>query len=270
MADLATLEERVNRIEEPVVRAAREAELTRLRSEAAAAEARLPELVRRLEELRGERAEAERKLAEVEHTVAEQRARVAQLGMRELPVEREIAGCWAAIAAARDAARPVPAVVPPRRWAGEAFERALRKIFGLALTPRHKAPVKVGPVLRPGEVEGVKVRFVAATVAGGVSRLPGDEAVVAVSDAGILEANDKIEVLERGVVVPPPRPFAVRNIAAVTIAVDGTTLAPGAVAMVTRETWAGVVAGAYPALGPADDDVQRVLDLERRAQELGL
>jgi hypothetical protein len=114
------------------------------------------------------------------------------------------------------------------------------------------------------------VKFTANTIAGGVSRLAGEEGIVTVADADVLVRADKAVVLQTGVVVPPEKPYAIRNVGPTPVSVDGATVPPNGTVMVGAETWAGVVAGAYPALGPADDDVQRVLDLERRAQELGL
>jgi hypothetical protein len=246
-------------------------ELVRLQGEAAEAQARLPELARRLDEMHTERAEAERKLAEMERTVAEERAAVAQLGMRELPVEREIAGCWAAIAAARDAARPAPAVVPPHKWAGDAFQSALRRIFGLSLMPKRKAaPVKAGPTLRAGETAGALVKFAANTIAGGVSRLAGEEGIVTVADADVLVRAGKAVVLQTGVVVPPEKPYAIRNVGPTPVSVDGATVPPNGTVMVGAETWKAVCDGIYAALAPADGDVQRMEELQRRAAELGV
>jgi hypothetical protein len=270
MTDVATLEERLNRIEAPVVQAAREAELARLRTEAEEAQRALVRIGAELADLGAQRRALAPKITAAEAEWARLRLEDARLAVAETALQRQHGLAWDSIHAAEIAGRPVAPVIPPKRWAGETFERALRKIFGLALTPRHKAPVKAGPALRPGETEGVRVRFAANTTAGGVSRLAGEEGIVTVADADVLVRADKAVVLQTGVVVPPEKPYAIRNVGPVPVAVDGVPLAPGAVAMVTAAAWNDVLGGRYPALAPADGDAQRMAELQRRAAELGV
>ena len=252
------------------MQAAREAELADLTAKAAQARERLPEIATELATLAARRKALLPRIAEAESAWAALRMEDGRLAMEETGLQRQQGLCWQAVNRAELAGRPAVAPAPPRKWVGDSFQAALRRIFGLSLMPRRRGAARRGPALRPGEVEGVRVRFTAATTAGGVSRQAGDECIVSVADAEILAANDKATVLERGLAVPPPRPFAVRNVSSVAVSVDGATVRPGEVVMVAGETWAGVLSGAYPALGPADDGVQRMLDLECRAAELGV
>ncbi len=271
MTNAMDLAARLDELERPRREAERQAGLARLQGEAAVAQHRLAEIADELAVLAARRRELAPRIAEAEATFNALRGEDAHLAIEETSLQRRQGLCWAAIRAAELAGRPAVAPVPPRRWIGDAFDAALKAVFGLSLAPRRKAAAaRRGPALRPGETEGVRVRFTAPTIAGGVSYQVGDEAVVSVGDVEILEGAGKVEVLERGVVVPAPRPFAIRNIGPTPVAVDGATVAPGAVAMVTEPTWAGVCAGAYPSLGPADPEARRLADLSRRAAELGV
>ena len=269
MSDIATLEERLNRIEGPALAAEREAELARLQAEAAVAQHRLAEIAAELEILARERKALAPRITEAESAWNALRAEDARLAVGETSLQRRQGLAWRAIRAAETAGRPAVASVPERRPSTVADVRDRVVAWFKAWRDRAKAPA---PAMRPDQYLAAKVRILSACVAGGEGRAAGWVGLVPDSEVDILTANGRAVCIERRIIAERPTPaVAMARAVRGTRGPGGESLTPGDTIPVDAATRDAIRDGrltAFELIGPDVEAERRVADLERRRLEL--
>jgi hypothetical protein len=269
MTDVATLEERLNRIEEPVVRAAREAELARLRTEAEEAQRDLVRIGAALADLGAQRRALVPRIAEAEAAWAAVRSEDARLAVQETALQRQHGLAWDSIHAAEIAGRPAPAPVVERRPLDIFSARELISAWFKRWRDRRPLPA---PALRGDQYLAARVEIISPCVAGGEGRPVGWVGFVPDSEVDVLVGNNRAVVLERRIVADRQMPaVAMARAVRGTRGPNGEALAAGDVVPVDAPTRDAIKAGRLSALelvGPDVDLDRRAADIERQRLEL--
>ncbi len=264
------LEQRLAAIEAPAVRAAREAELSRLQGEAAVAQHRLVEIADELAVLAAQRKALVPQIAEAEAAWSALRMEDGRLGVAEIALQRQQGLAWNAIRAAEAAGRPSPVPVVERRPLTVADAR--ERIVAWFRAWRDRPAKPKAPALAPGQYLAARVRVLSACVAGGEGRPAGWVGLVPDGEVEILTANDRVKVIERKIVADYPVPVvALARATRGTRGPGGEALAPGdtiAVDAATRDAILGGRVTSLELIGPDVDAERRLADLDRRRLDL--
>jgi hypothetical protein len=271
MADLAVLEERISRIEAPALAAERQRELSRLRSEAEAAQRDLVRIGAELADLGAQRRALAPKITAAEAEWARLRLEDARLAVAETALQRQHGLAWDSIHRAELAARPVPVAASERRPSTVADIKDAVLAWFRRLRDRHPLPT---PAMRPDQFLAARVRLLQSCVCAGAGHQAGEVLLVPDHEADILLGNGRCVVLERRIVADRQMPaVAMARAVRGTRGPNGEALAAGDVVPVDAPTRNAIVSGKLSSLELIGEDVEiekRIAAMQAKVAELAV